>query len=95
MQSTVRVSIADIRPHIAKKRVAIDVGSSRMTKKSRVDFESVPTRESDIPSVIAESIIALSASTMLLPVEVSSVRVETARDENAAPKPPAVLLAGV
>ena len=76
----------------------IDTRSSRMTKKSRIDSESVLVREIDILSVIApsaEPIIALSALTMLSSIEVPSVRVETARDEDATPEPSATPLARV
>ena len=69
-----------------------------MTKKSWIDSESVLVRESDIPSVTnpsTELVIASSAPTMLPPVEVSLVRVETVRDEDAASEPSVVPLAGV
>ena len=69
-----------------------------MMKKSWVDSESIPMRESDIPSMTApsiESVIALSAPIMLPPIEVPLVRVEMATDENDAPEPSAVSLAGV
>ena len=69
-----------------------------MTKKSRIDLESIPMRKSDILLVMApsaESVIALSAPTMLPSVEVPSARVEMVRDEDTAPEPPVAPSVGV
>ena len=83
MRLTVRISIADVRQHAAKKRATTDVGPSRTAKKSRVGSESVLARKTDIPSVVApdtKSVIALSAPTVLPPIDVLLVGEEPIRD---------------
>ena len=90
MRSTACISATDICLYAAKKRAATNVGPSQPLKRSRGDTESVPMRVSDIPSVIAldiEPVIALSVPTMFSPIEVPSIEVETARDEDATPEP--------
>ena len=90
MRSIAHVSAVDIRLHAAKKRAVTDIGPSRPSKRSQGDIESVPTRVSDIPLVIApdiEPVIVLSASTTLPPIEVLSVEVEMVTNEDAAPEP--------
>ena len=87
MHPTVRIFTANVRQYAAKKRAATDVRPSRSTKKSQVNSESKPMRETDILSVVipnAELVIALSAPIMLPPSNVPSVEVESTRDGNVA-----------
>ena len=96
MRTRAQVSAADIRLHAAKKRAVTDAGSSRPSRKSRIDSQSISAREPDVSSVtVLEPIIALSAPTMLPPIEVPSVGVGTTRDEDAAAEPLAAPAIGV
>ena len=84
MWTRVRILVADIYLHAAKKRTATDAGSSRPSRKSRFDSQLIPIREPDILSVIVpKPVIVLSALTMLSSTEVPSVGVEMVRDEDA------------